>query len=102
MLNPQGNVTPISSASLGVSSEGVTPGLQNLLINLTGAALFAWLYSTDSKGAAQRVVARKAVRQAQIRAGDREVFVNEQGETMSRLKEVRGLFVFCGFGEGVA
>lgn len=32
---------------------------------------------------------RRVLREAQIRQGDREVFVNEQGEKMSRLKEVR-------------
>lgn len=44
----------------------------------------------DSRGAQQRVEQRKAIRDAQIRSGDREVFVNDQGETMSRLKEVSG------------
>jgi hypothetical protein len=41
----------------------------------------------DSAGAEARVQQRREIRQAQIRSGDREVFVNEQGETMSRLKE---------------
>lgn len=63
-------------------------GLQNLIINLLGAALFGGLFITDSRGAEQRVQQRKAIREAQTRAGDREVFVNDQGETMSRLKEV--------------
>lgn len=64
--------------------------LPNLAINLAGLALFAALYTVDSRGAEQRVVQRKRIRDAQIRLGDREVFVNEQGETMSRLKEVGG------------
>jgi len=73
------------------SLSGVTQGsgLQNLFINLLGVALFAGLYVTDSRGAKQRVQQRKTIREAQIRSGDREVFVNEAGETMSRLEEVR-------------
>lgn len=67
-------------------TEGAGP--QNLLINLLGVALFGGLFTLDSRGAEQRVQQRKAIREAQIRAGDREVFVNDQGETMSRLKEV--------------
>jgi hypothetical protein len=51
--------------------------------------LFGGLFTVDSRGAEQRVQQRKAIREAQIRAGDREVFVNEEGETMSKLKEVR-------------
>jgi hypothetical protein len=70
-------------------SEGAGP--QNLLINLLGVALFGGLFTLDSRGAEQRVQQRKAMREAQIRAGDREVFVNDQGETMSRLKEVGGV-----------
>jgi hypothetical protein len=69
------------------------PGPQNLLINLLGAALFGGLFKLDSRGAEQRVQQRKAIREAQIRAGDREVFVNDAGETMSRLKEVGGCSV---------
>jgi hypothetical protein len=56
-----------------------------------GVALFGGLFIVDSRGAQQRVEQRKAIRDAQIRSGDREVFVNDQGETMSRLKEVGGL-----------
>jgi hypothetical protein len=50
--------------------------------------LFGGLFTVDSRGAEQRVQQRKAIREAQIRAGDREVLVNEEGETMSKLKEV--------------
>lgn len=74
------------------SAEGLPgvegSGLQNLLINIGGVLLFGGLFTVDSRGAEQRVQQRKAIRDAQIRAGDREVFVNEEGETMSKLKEV--------------
>jgi hypothetical protein len=79
---------PATQGASAASSEGA--GLQNLVINLLGVALFGGLFTVDSTGAQQRVEQRKAIRDAQIRSGDREVFVNDQGETMSRLKEVGG------------
>jgi hypothetical protein len=77
---PQGSTEALPGA------EG--SGLQNLLINIGGVLLFGGLFTVDSRGAEQRVQQRKAIREAQIRAGDREVFVNEEGENMSKLKEV--------------
>lgn len=68
------------------AAEGTGP--QNLIINIIGIVVFASLYFYDQSAAERRVEQRRQIRQAQIRSGDREVFVNEQGETMSRLKEV--------------
>jgi hypothetical protein len=68
--------------------EAAGLGAQNLVVNLIGCAVFATLWSVDQSAAETRVEQRRQLRQAQIRQGDREVFVNEQGETMSRLKEV--------------
>jgi hypothetical protein len=62
--------------------------LINVLVNALGFALFLGLWRADSAAGQQRVETRKRIRSAQIKAGDREVFVNEQGERMSRLKEV--------------
>jgi len=57
-------------------------------INLAGLALFAALFSFDNASAEKRVRRRKEIREAQIEFGDREVFVNESGQRMSKLKEV--------------
>lgn len=65
-------------------------GAQNLIVNIIGLLVFKGLFFYDFTSSGKRVEQRKQIRQAQIRQGDREVFVNEQGETMSRLKEVRG------------
>ena len=69
-----------------VAAEGAGP--KDLLINLLGLAVFSALLYYDNAAAQERIERRKEVRQAQIAFGDREVFVNEQGDTMSRLKEV--------------
>ena len=63
-------------------------GATNLTINLLGLITFASLFVYDQAAAEQRVERRRRVREAQIAFGDREVFVNEDGERMSRLKEV--------------
>lgn len=63
-------------------------GATNLAVNLLGLATFAGLFVYDQRAAEQRVERRRQVREAQIAFGDREVFVNESGERMSRLKEV--------------
>ncbi|KAG1675150.1 hypothetical protein FOA52_003373 [Chlamydomonas sp. UWO 241] len=68
-----------------LSEEG---GLKDLAIDLTAAALFIGLALADKMGAEVRVERRREIREAQIKIGDREVFVNEEGEKMSRLKEV--------------
>lgn len=60
----------------------------NLAINSGAAALFIGLALADQKAAGERVEKRRQVREAQIRLGDREVYLNEEGEKMSRLLEV--------------
>ncbi len=65
-----------------------TPAATNLTINLIGLLTFASLFIYDQQAAEKRIERRKQIREAQIAFGDREVFVNEQGERMSRLKEV--------------
>eukprot|EP00879_Flechtneria_rotunda_P009523 GHRR01009967.1.p1 GENE.GHRR01009967.1~~GHRR01009967.1.p1 ORF type:complete len:374 (+),score=67.81 GHRR01009967.1:945-2066(+) len=63
-------------------------GVQNLIVDVVGLAVFAGLFSYDQQAAETRLKQRRQIRHAQIRLGDREVYVNEQGQTMSRLKEV--------------
>jgi len=70
-------------------APGSTQDITNLAINAAGAAGFAALASADSaRGGAARVAQRKRLRQAQIKAGIREVYVNQEGERMSRLREL--------------
>lgn len=69
-------------------AEGIGPC--DLLINIIGMTTFGVLFYFDNKAADARVQQRKRIRDAQIAFGDRELYVNEQGEKMSRLKEVRG------------
>jgi hypothetical protein len=72
-------------------APGSVLDVSNLAINTAGAAGFAALASWDSaRGGAVRVAQRKRLRQAQIKAGIREVYVNQEGEKMSRLREVGG------------
>jgi len=68
-------------------------GVQDLVINVAGVAVFFGLAAWDQSAAEKRVEQRKQIRQAQIRLGDREVYLNEQGEKMSRLKEVNDEFI---------
>jgi hypothetical protein len=68
-------------------------GAQNLIINLIGLIVFGGLFYTDQAAGEVRVEQRWQIRQAQIRSGDREVFVDDQGQQMSRLKEVGTLCV---------
>eukprot|EP00877_Chromochloris_zofingiensis_P002138 jgi/Chrzof1/11925/Cz06g14250.t1 len=67
-------------------AEGIGPC--DLLINIIGMTTFGVLFYFDNKAADARVQQRKRIRDAQIAFGDRELYVNEQGEKMSRLKEV--------------
>ncbi|PNW88683.1 hypothetical protein CHLRE_01g040300v5 [Chlamydomonas reinhardtii] len=67
-------------------AEGTTA--RDLIVNIIGLATFTGLFIYDQKQAAVRVERRREIREAQIAFGDREVFVNDQGEKMSRLKEV--------------
>ncbi|GBF93260.1 hypothetical protein Rsub_05992 [Raphidocelis subcapitata] len=60
----------------------------NVAVNAAGAAGFAALFAWDRARAGARVERRRAVRAAQIRAGDREVYTDDEGRRMSRLKEV--------------
>ncbi|CAD7703584.1 unnamed protein product [Ostreobium quekettii] len=62
--------------------------LNNLVINLFGFVIFSTLFWLDRSGAERRVSKRKQIREAQIEFGDREVYVNKEGEKMSKLKEV--------------
>eukprot|EP00891_Asterochloris_glomerata_P001074 jgi/Astpho2/1074/Aster-x0045 len=57
---------------------------QGILVNLAGLVTFAALYLYDERNAVIRVEKRA---QAQIRAGDREVYVTEEGDKMSKLKQ---------------
>lgn len=61
---------------------------QDLALNAAGAVVFAALAVVDRRAGETRVEERRNLRKAQIRVGDREVFINEQGEKMSRLKDV--------------
>lgn len=47
--------------------------------------LCVWLYGSCC-AAQVRIERRREIREAQIRVGDREVYINEQGEKMSKLK----------------
>jgi hypothetical protein len=51
--------------------------------------VFAGLFFWDQSQEARRVERRRAVRERQIALGDREVYTNDEGQRMSRLKEVR-------------
>ncbi|CAL5219272.1 g1072 [Coccomyxa viridis] len=57
-------------------------------INAAGCLLFAALFTADQRAADTRIARRDEVRKAQVSIGDREVYVNKEGERMSRLKEV--------------
>lgn len=71
-------------------------GAQNLIINVIGFLVFVALFYADQAAGQARVQQRRQLRQAQIRSGDREVFLDDQGQKVSRLKEVRGgLCSFC-------
>lgn len=61
---------------------------RDLVINLLGLALFIALFKWEERSGEARIEQRREIREAQIRTGDREVFINEAGEKMSRLKEV--------------
>ncbi|KAG2448509.1 hypothetical protein HYH02_006400 [Chlamydomonas schloesseri] len=61
---------------------------RDLVVNIIGLLTFAGLFAYDQQQAAVRIERRREIREAQIAFGDREVFVNEKGEKMSRLKEV--------------
>ncbi|KAF6253956.1 S-adenosyl-L-methionine-dependent methyltransferase [Scenedesmus sp. NREL 46B-D3] len=63
-------------------------GAQNLVINLVGLLVFAGLFYADQAAGEARVEQRRQLRQAQIRSGDREVLLDEQGQKVSRLREV--------------
>ncbi|MEW5302378.1 MAG: hypothetical protein WDW36_005171 [Sanguina aurantia] len=69
-----------------LSSGSAIP--RDLVINLLGLAMFIALYDWEQRSGQARIEQRREMREAQIRTGDREVFINEQGEKMSRLKEV--------------
>jgi len=62
--------------------------LHNLGVNVTGLLVSAYLFQLDQASAETRVERRKEIREAQIEFGDREVYVNQDGEWMSKLKEV--------------
>lgn len=68
-----------------VAGSGATT---NLVVNLIGLATFTGLYFWDEKQADARIERRQQVRERQIAIGDREVYFNDQGEKMSKLKEV--------------
>ncbi|KAG2444930.1 hypothetical protein HXX76_001666 [Chlamydomonas incerta] len=61
---------------------------RDLVVDLIGLVTFAALFAYDQQQAAVRIEQRREIREAQIAFGDREVFVNDKGEKMSRLKEV--------------
>ncbi|MEW5310695.1 MAG: hypothetical protein WDW38_002466 [Sanguina aurantia] len=69
-----------------LSSGSTIP--RDLVINLLGLGMFIALYDWEQRSGEARIEQRREIREAQIRTGDREVFINEQGEKMSRLKEV--------------
>lgn len=75
-------------ASEGVGAARADGSLTNVFVNAAGLAVFAALFVYDQKQAEQRVEQRARLRKAQIEFGDREVFYNEEGEKMSKLKEV--------------
>jgi hypothetical protein len=64
-------------------------GAQNLIINVIGLFVFGGLFYADQAAGEARVEQRRQLRQAQIRSGDREVVLDDQGQKVSRLKEVR-------------
>lgn len=74
----------IANPSLELAEGGIT----NVGINLAGAIVFGALFLWEGKQKEKRIIERKEIREAQIRLGDREVFVSTSGETMSRLKPV--------------
>jgi hypothetical protein len=64
-------------------------GAQNLIINVIGLLVFGGLFYADQSAGEARVEQRRQLRQAQIRSGDREVVLDDHGQKVSRLKEVR-------------
>eukprot|EP00884_Botryococcus_braunii_P000550 jgi/Botrbrau1/10496/Bobra.0133s0099.2 len=69
-------------------SYQLQPDFTTVLVNLGGLAAFVLLFLRDQAAASTRLQRRKEIRDAQLRIGDREIFVNEKGERMSRLKDV--------------
>lgn len=80
--------TPMQEPALQ-AAQGT--GAQDLLVNLIGLTVCAALFYYDNAAGQQRIEQRQRVREAQIAFGDREVFVNDKGEKMSRLKEVSSI-----------
>jgi len=73
-----------------LAAAGAGGGLagRDVIINLIGCAVFAALFIYDRRQQDARVERRRVVREKQIAFGDREVFTNDDGQRMSRLKEV--------------
>ncbi|CAK0744806.1 hypothetical protein CVIRNUC_001575 [Coccomyxa viridis] len=67
---------------------GSGDAIPTVAINAAGGLLFAALFTADQRAADTRISRRDKVRKAQIGTGDREVYVNKDGERMSRLREV--------------
>lgn len=70
------------------SSTGEEGNLPNLAVNAVGLAASVFLFRGEQASAEKRVERRKEIRKAQIEFGDREVYVNAEGQRMSKLKEV--------------
>jgi hypothetical protein len=83
---PPPHISRLQEPALQAAEGG---GAQNLVINVIGLLVFAALFYADRAAGEARVEQRRQLRQAQIRSGDREVVLDDQGQKVSRLKEVR-------------
>ena len=77
--------TRVAANAQVASADGT---LRDLGINLVGFLLFLSLFLWDQRQGGQRIERRSDLRRRQIDFGDREVFYNEAGGKMSRLKDV--------------
>jgi len=82
-----GTVIAAAQALSPAVALGGNPG-QTAAIDLVGAAVFGAIFVSDLRGQQKRIERRAEVKRRQIEFGDREVFVNQEGERMSKLKEV--------------
>eukprot|EP00798_Chlamydomonas_sp_ICE-L_P001931 gene1931-33341_t len=79
------------ATSLGASAlikAGGEGSFGSVVLDAAVCALCVYLGNKEQEGGEQRVIQRKVLRDKQIKLGDREVFLNDEGEKMSRLKPV--------------
>lgn len=85
--------TVLNGAALIRDGDAGSVAIGSVALNAGFCVLFAILGNREQQAGEERVIQRKVIRDAQIRLGDREVFVNESGEKMSRLKPVNAEWI---------